>query len=201
MTTHLHLVMHGVAIKKHGDAGAIASVIGLPVATVEAVLADAVAGGRVAGVDAKYMLTPAGQMIVGGEYSRFYDGLRGNADFVAAYERFEQINKELKQLITDWQTMELAGRRVTNDHSNADYDDKIIGRLGDLHERFEPILNRLSAAEPRFGIYKNKLTQALERAEDGDAAWVSDAKVESYHTVWFEMHEDLLRILGQQREE
>jgi len=25
--------------------------------------------------------------------------------------------------------------------------------------------------------------------------------VDSYHTVWFELHEDLLRILGREREE
>ena len=201
MTTHLHLVMHGVAIKKHAGAAAIASVIGLPLATVESVLEAAAASGRVAAVDGSYMLTPAGQMILGSEYSRFYAALRDNSEFAAACARFEQINRELKQLITDWQTLELGGKRVPNDHSNADYDQRIIARLGDLHERFEPVLARMSAQEPRLGIYKNKLSHALERAEDGDLAWVSDARTESYHTVWFEMHEDLLRLLGHKREE
>ena len=27
------------------------------------------------------------------------------------------------------------------------------------------------------------------------------AKIDSYHTVWFELHEDLLRMLGREREE
>ena len=36
---------------------------------------------------------------------------------------------------------------------------------------------------------------AGEKAEKGAVAWVSDAKIESYHTVWFELHEDLLRLM------
>ena len=147
------------------------------------------------------MLSPAGQMIVQAEYSRFWDGLRGNADFITAYERFELINTDLKQLVTQWQTREIGGQRVPNDHSDADYDDDVIGRLGDLHERFEPTLDSMIAAEPRFGVYKDKLSFALDKAEDGDVDWVSDARTESYHTVWFELHEDLLRVLGRTREE
>jgi len=45
------------------------------------------------------------------------------------------------------------------------------------------------------------LTAALERAEDGAIEWVSDVRIASYHTVWFEMHEDLLRALGRERVE
>jgi hypothetical protein len=201
MNTDLHRVMHGVAIRKHGDAKAIAALAGVPVARVESVLTGAVAGGRVAEVDGKYMLTPCGQMMLAGEYSRFNDALRANTDFVNAYQRFEVINKDLKQLITDWQTMDVGGKRVANDHSNKDYDERVIGRLGDLHERFEPILKKLCAGEPRLKVYSDKLGVALEKAEDGEAAWVSDAKLDSYHTVWFELHEDLLRLLGHVREE
>jgi hypothetical protein len=29
---------------------------------------------------------------------------------------------------------------------------------------------------------------------------MSGVRVSSYHTVWFEMHEDLLRLLGRTRE-
>ena len=201
MTTDLHRVMHGVAIRKHGDAAAIAGLAGLAIGQVQNVLANAVAAGRVAEVEGKYMLTACGQMILAGEYSRFNDTLRSNQDFVAAYQRFEVINKDLKQLITDWQTMDVGGKRVANDHSNQDYDERVIGRLGDLHERFEPILNKLCSDEPRLKIYRNKLGVALEKIEDGDSAWVSDAKQDSYHTVWFELHEDLLRILGHLRQE
>lgn len=201
MTTDLHLVMHGVAIKKHGSAEAIAGIINQPVDLVNSVLAGAVAGDRVIDTDGKYMLSPAGHMIVSSEYSRFCAELRSDETFVQAYDQFEIINTELKQLITDWQTMEVGGKRVPNDHSNKDYDADIIDRLGDLHERFEPILGRMITSLVRMKVYEQKLGSALEKAEDGDVEWVSAADIESYHTVWFEMHEDLLRILGRVREE
>jgi len=104
-------------------------------------------------------------------------------------------------LITNWQTVELGGKRVANDHSNAEYDDRVIAQLGDLHERFEPTMTALVGAESRYTVYQAKLNEALEKAEDGDSAWVSDARIDSYHTVWFELHEDLLRVLGREREE
>ncbi len=197
----LHLVMHGVAIKKHAAAAEIASVAALPVAVVSAELGAACANGRIANANEKYLLTPAGQMILTSEYSRFYGELRIEEKFLWAYSRFEQINKELKQLITDWQTIEVGGARVSNTHADHAYDDRLIARLGDLHERAEPLLAPMIASVPRLSTYKIKLTHALERAEDREIAWVSDAKLESYHTVWFELHEDLLRLLGKQREE
>ena len=201
MTSNLHMVMHGVAIKKHCAPSAVVPLTGMPLESVADELATAERSGRLVAVDGKYMLSPAGHMILSGEYSRFYVDLRENANFTSAFDRFELINTELKQLITDWQTLEIAGKRVLNDHSNAEYDDKLIGRLGDLHERFEPVLTEMVTGEPRLNCYKEKLTAALEHAEDGSIEWVSDAKIESYHTVWFEMHEDLLRLLGRQRGE
>lgn len=197
----LHLVMHGVAIKKHASAAEIASIAALPVAVVSAALTAACANGRVANANEKYMLTPAGQMILAGEYSRFYGELRRDDKFSQAYSRFEKINKELKQLITEWQTMEVGGTRVPNTHADRAYDLRLIARLGDLNERVDPLLTQMMASVPRLSIYKAKLTHALGKAEDRDIAWVSDAKLESYHTVWFELHEDLLRLLGKQREE
>ena len=38
-------------------------------------------------------------------------------------------------------------------------------------------------------------------AEKGEIAWVSDARIESYHTVRFELHEDLLRLMRRERGE
>lgn len=197
----LHLVMHAIAIKKHAAPEAIAGVAGLPAARVEAALALGVAKGRLVEADGRYVLTPAGRLMLDGEYSRYCGELRDDPRFSGGYERFEVVNRELKQLITDWQTMEVGGKRVANDHSNGEYDGRILDRLGDLHERFEPILNGLVACAPRLAVYRQKLEAALAKAEDGDIAWVSDARIDSYHTVWFELHEDLLRLLGRVRDE
>jgi hypothetical protein len=120
---------------------------------------------------------------------------------MAAYQGFERINKTLKQAITDWQTLDVGGTKVANDHRDKAHDAAVIDRLGALHEQAEPVLAALAAGLPRLKIYGDKLLAALEAAEDGDHEWVSDIRRDSYHTVWFELHEDLLRIMGCEREE
>lgn len=197
----MHLALHGLAIKKHAGPAAIAGLVGLDLDKLTELLARATATGRSVEVQGGYMLTPAGRMILDGQYSRIYGAVRADVAFVAVYKRFERVNTELKQLITDWQMLEFGGKRVRNDHSNKDYDARVLDRLGALHERYAPILKELVARVPRLAVYGTKLQHALEQAENGAVQWVADVKIESYHTVWFEMHEDLLRILGRQRDE
>jgi hypothetical protein len=196
-----HLVLHGLAIKKHAAPQEVADLVGLDVDTVEGTLGEAETLGRVARAGGKWMLTAPAQMALRAEYSRVYSRLRESATMTAAYQEFEAINRILKQLITDWQTMTVAGERIRNAHASTDYDDVIIDRLGALHDRTTPLLNVMSQELPRLGCYTKLLTGALEKAEDGAVEWVSDAKIASYHSVWFELHEDLLRILGREREE
>ena len=199
--TDTYLVLHGLAIKKHADAAAIAAAVGLDEAEVQAALDEAVAKGRAVRAGEAYSLTPVARVALDGACSRLFAAQRGDEAFIAAYERFEAINRDLKALMTAWQTIEIDGESVLNDHANKDYDDRLIDRLGTLHERAEAILLQLSAGLPRLAIYARKLEAALEKAEDGAIEWVSGARIESYHTVWFELHEDLLRILGRTRQE
>mgnify|MGYP003628204286 CR=1 FL=1 len=196
-----HLVLHGLAIKKHANAEAVSSVIDVPLERVQTLLDDAVARGRAVHAKGGYMLSPTARMALDGEYSRYYDALRNNDAFSAAYEAFEKINVELKTLITDWQTMSIGGQRVPNDHSDKAYDASVVDRLGELHERADSILSRLCKGLPRLHTYQDKLLAALEKAEAGETQWVSDARSESYHTVWFELHEELLRLMGRERSE
>ena len=196
-----HLVMHGLAVKKHATPEVVAGIVGLETDEVRKVLVSLVEAKRVAEANGKYLLTPAARMALDSDYSRLYADVRVHPDFKAGYEGFERLNGALKQLITDWQTLPVGGARVPNDHSNKDYDAKIIDRLAELHERAELVLKRLAGVVPRFQIYDEKLRAALGRSEDGAIQWVSDAKIESYHTLWFELHEDLLRLMGREREE
>lgn len=196
-----HLLLHAIAVKKHADAQAIAQFCGFGKDETAKIVADCVKSGRVVEVQGKYVLAPLARVALEGQYGALYQGLRGSTQFMKAYEDFERINVQLKKLITDWQTIEVAGARIANNHTDEDYDLRIIGRLGDLHERAEQILTQLMREVPRFAYYKNALLFALERAERGEKEWVSDARIPSYHTVWFELHEDLLRLVGRQRQE
>lgn len=201
MMTERDLVLHAAAIKRHAPLGAIAGLACLPETTVATVMAQAVATGRAVEAKGAYALTPLAGVALQARYARTFATLRADADFVAAYEAFERINVSLKQIITDWQTLDVGGVKIANDHRDKAHDARIIDRLGGLHEQAEPILARLARKLPRLKYYADKLLAALEAAEDGDHEWVSDIRRDSYHTVWFEFHEEVLRIMGCEREE
>ena len=125
-----HLIMHGLAIKKHATPEAVAGIIGLDVRDVHATLGRLVEAKRVVEAQGKYLLTPAARMALDSEYSRLYEDVRADPAFKTGYEDFERLNVALKQLITEWQTIDVRGQRVPNDHSNREYDEKLIDRLG-----------------------------------------------------------------------
>jgi hypothetical protein len=196
------LALHGLAVKKAGGADAVAAVLGADQAAVATALDEAVAAGRAAGAKGTFMVSPAGREWLDQRYPEVFAEFRADPEASAAYERFEKINRELLALFTDWQMVPAAGgERVPNDHSDADYDAGVIDRLGAQHERAEKVLDRFAALEQRLGIYKQRLDDAYDKVLAGEHDWVSGARIDSYHTVWFELHEDLLRMLGREREE
>ena len=67
--------------------------------------------------------------------------------------------------------------------------------------RLEPLLSTMAESLPRMGGYAPGFRHALERAEVGEIDWVSGVPIASYHTLWFELHEDLLCMLGRSRSE
>jgi hypothetical protein len=196
------LSLHALAVKKAGNAEAVAAILGATEADVGPALEAHTEAGRAAGANGMFMVSPAGREWLDQRYPEAYAGFRENPEASDAYERFEKINRELLKLFTDWQMMPAAGgERVQNDHSDADYDAGIVDRLGDQHERAEKVLDRFAALDERLGIYKTRLDEAYDKVLAGEHDWVSGARIDSYHTVWFELHEDLLRMLGREREE
>jgi hypothetical protein len=51
---------------------------------------------------------------------------------------------------------------------------------------------------PRFAGYRQRLTDALDKISD-DRAWLASPRCDSYHTVWMQLHEDLLIAVGVNR--
>jgi hypothetical protein len=177
-------------------------VIGADEGEIAAALDAAVAAGHAAGAKGTYMVAPAGREWLDEQYPVVYAEFRADPAATEAYERFERINRELLSLFTDWQMIPSAGgERVPNDHSDADYDAGIVDRLGAQHERAEKVLDAFAALDPRLGVHKERLDEAYDKVLAGELDWVSGARIDSYHTVWFELHEDLLRMLGREREE
>jgi len=195
------LALHGLAVKKAGPATAVADLLGQDPDQVAAALDAAAGDGRVMAAKGMFMVTPAGRTWLDAQYGSAFAELRANPAAVTAYERFEVINRELLALFTDWQMMPAGSERVPNDHSDPAYDHGVVDRIGAQHERAQRPLGQFTELVPRLREYVRRLEAAYDRVLAGDLELVSGARVDSYHTVWFELHEDLLRMLGRQREE
>jgi hypothetical protein len=113
-----------------------------------------------------------------------------------AYTKFRSVNAEFKALVTDWQLKD----GQPNTHEDPDYDAAVLARLDDLHHRVTPIVDAAAAQLPRLSRYWAKLQSALDNVHAGDTAWLSRPLIDSYHTVWFELHEELIVAAGLTRE-
>jgi len=111
------------------------------------------------------------------------------------YERFLVFNVEFLRICTDWQ---LKPGNQPNDHSDAAYDFKILERLDRLDERAGALVEAIGKAVSRFADYRGRLTEALDKISD-DRAWLASPRCDSYHTVWMQLHEDLLSAVGVNR--
>jgi hypothetical protein len=60
------------------------------------------------------------------------------------------------------------------------------------------LLAELGSEVIRFDLYRRRLTSALDRVLAGERTAFTD-DVESYHNVWFQLHEDLLASMGSPR--
>ncbi|MGR8949064.1 MAG: hypothetical protein ACU84Q_13535 [Gammaproteobacteria bacterium] len=196
----LFLAVHGLAIKKAGEASDVAKLVDAQEADIAAAFAIAIENGFVTGANGKYAVTKVGGDWLAGIYPKLFAEHRNESDFSEAYDRFEIINRQLLALMTRWQTIEVGGKMITNDHSDEEYDAKIIDELDNIHERITPILKTFAHYESRLAIYETLLETAYDLVLDGELDYMSGVRVPSYHTVWFEMHEDLLRLLGRVRE-
>jgi pyruvate,orthophosphate dikinase len=44
--------------------------------------------------------------------------------------------------------------------------------------------------------YRRRLSHALDRVRRGEVSYIARPIIDSYHTVWFELHEDLIALNG-----
>jgi hypothetical protein len=116
------------------------------------------------------------------------NGTPGADDAVrAAHAAFLPLNARLRSAVTDWQLR--PGRAAA-----------VLVELDALAQALVPLDRRLADALPRFGGYATRFAAALARARAGEPGWVDGTGLDSCHTVWFELHEDLIATLGLTRD-
>jgi len=112
------------------------------------------------------------------------------SELAPLYERFLELNGRVKALATSWQQLgpdDAAGRF------------EAIEELGVIGADASPIISSIAEVVPRFRMHVRRLDAAMDALRDGDERYFTGVTVDSFHTVWFECHEDLIQTLGRER--
>ncbi|HET6653544.1 MAG TPA: transcriptional regulator [Nocardioides sp.] len=198
------LVLHGVRLLGMADSAAVARRYSLDRDAVHEMLLDREAFGHVqhsAFADVSgWSLTERGR--AEGERLLALELEDSGAREVVeqTHAGFAPLNGRFLEAITDWQIRPTSfDRMATNDHSDWAWDERVLKTLAGLARRLEPLGAELSGALARFAGYSERFSAALARVDRGERRWVDAPRIDSCHTVWFELHEDLISTLGLQR--
>ncbi|MEI2638159.1 MAG: hypothetical protein V9F03_04040 [Microthrixaceae bacterium] len=197
-------ILHAIRLRGLVEVAELARLVGLPQQIITAQIQLEAGRGlliRHSGRLSGWALSPAGraegETLLGVELDR--DGDRATVEM--SYREFIGMNSEVLSICSDWQIRMVDGATMVNDHNDVDHDTAVLARLVDFHERAVDMLERLVSGSARFDGYPRRLSLARGRIIEGETEWLTRSTIDSYHTIWFELHENLLATLGRSRTE
>jgi pyruvate,orthophosphate dikinase len=190
--------LRAIAIKGFAQLQGIADAVLSTVDAVRPIVDQLVIDGLAATVGGAYRLTDAGTARAAELLAADRATWREPAA-AAALDAFLVLDHRMKDTVTAWQLRD-AEAQVLNDHSDPEYDRAVLDRLAALHVDATAWLTPLRSAWPRIVGYGIRLDRAAEAAAAGDGRFVASPRVDSYHGIWFELHEELIRLAGRTRE-
>jgi len=191
--------VRAISIKGFAQLQGVADVVLSTPDEVRPIVDQLAIDGLVATAAGAYRLTEAGSARAADQRAR-EPAAGGGAHAGAALDAFVALDHRMKDTVTAWQLRDGAAQ-VINDHSDADYDRSVLERLAALHADTDGWLSSLEPGCPaRLADYRVRLGRALEAVQAGDQRYVASPRVDSYHGIWFELHEDLIRVAGRTRE-
>lgn len=112
------------------------------------------------------------------------------------HTEFVGLNRRFTRACTDWQVRpSRLDPMAPNDHSDWPWDERVLGTLTSLGRSLEAVGDGLAACLARFDGYASRYATALRRVDSGERRWVDAPEIDSCHTVWVQLHEDLLSTL------
>ncbi|WP_067721123.1 hypothetical protein [Nocardia yamanashiensis] len=189
------IVLQAIRLKGRPDGETLRNALGVIGPDLGSMLSGLVAQGHCTESHGRFSLSTAGRdrlaTLLADERERIDHRLLDDC-----YTRFEHPNATLKQVVTDWQ---LRSPTLANDHTDPDYDMAVLARFGVVHQQFQPLLSEIIELVPRLWPYRARLQNAVRRVEAGEVKWLTAPLADSYHTVWFELHEELIGLSGRTR--
>jgi pyruvate,orthophosphate dikinase len=107
---------------------------------------------------------------------------------VAALDEFVRFDPRVKETVTAWQM-------------RSDGDTTPLEQLAALHAEVGTWLDERARDFGRLDHYAQRLDRAVAAFRDGDHRYVASPRVDSYHSIWFELHEELILLCGRSRAE
>jgi pyruvate,orthophosphate dikinase len=190
-------VLRVIGIKGFALPDGVADAVLSTAEAVKPVIDDLVEQGLVELSAGAFKLTEAGQARSLEVLSKERDAW-GASNATAALDAFLDIDHRVKDVVTAWQ---MRDPQTPNDHTDADYDVGVLERLAAVHDDATAWLRPIEPTIGRFRDYESRLSRAFQAAKGGDGRYVASPRVDSYHGVWFELHEDLIQLAGRTREE
>lgn len=192
------MVIRALHIKGFATVDNLAAVLLAARETVEPVLQTLTDEGMLKTMGEMYQLTDAGKA----RGVELQDVDRASwPGAVEALDSFLVLDGRMKQIVTAWQMREVDGEQVLNDHSDEEYDRNVLLALAELHDHARGWLQPLTGGLARLDTYARRLQRAADRVAAGDHGFIASPRLDSYHNVWFELHEDLIQLAGRTREE
>ncbi len=193
-------LVRSLLIKGFATPAALAEAFGVSEEQMAAGLDQLVADGLASVAGTMFQLTPDGKAI-GAELISSDRERWGPDEAVAALEAFSGLDLRMKQIVTAWQMRERDGETVLNDHSDPAYDDAVLADLRAFAEDAHRWLGVLIEGLSRLAAYRDRLDRAATLVAKGDHRYIASPQLDSYHTAWFELHEDLILLAGRTRED
>jgi hypothetical protein len=195
------LVLHGPRVMGFASATRVAARFGLDPGLAGELLLDHEARGWVRhssfGGRSGWSVTEAGRT----ENERRLAAelaLAGAGDAVRdLHTRFVPLNRRFGEACTRWQIRPTRTDPMAfNDHTDWAWDERVLRELTSLGRDLADVCAGLADSLQRFDGYADRYSSALARVDAGQRRWVDAPDVDSCHTVWIQLHEDLLATLG-----
>lgn len=138
------------------------------------------------------MLTPDGRSWLTQELDAERNGI-DTGQMNACYGRFMELNHDFKRLVSEWQ---MKGAEPEDDDWT-----QVVDHVAAIQLGLAPLLDDACVIAPRLRSYNGRFAAALEAMRTGDRTMLASPIKDSYHTVWFEYHEELITLCGRDRAE
>jgi len=181
------LILNALYLKKMASVTDLAQISGVPVNQVRTLVSGFEEQDWVLDMGEELLIQPEGMTRVQSHYRETYADLSQRQEMTTWFERFDPINRQFIKQVTDWQ--QTGG------------DPKVQDRLIGTVERLVKLIGEITPLLPRYAGYTRRFERSVTTIDQGNADFVCTPTVDSLHNIWFELHEDILLVLGKERTE